>query len=124
MTKIDYIRQKARIMSQTLEDLLPGYDCDEGRNPIAACAPLPAEAEVIRVVKLIDSAFSPGYREERASAGCTVDTHVTGRLDESYDILCPQVPRPRPFRSASRHASPTPSELTDAHELEETPGDT
>ena len=74
MTKIDYIRQKARIMSQTLEDLLPGYDCDEGRNPIAACAPLPAEAEVIRVVKLIDSAFYPGYREERASAGCTKAT--------------------------------------------------
>jgi serine O-acetyltransferase len=123
MTKIDYIRQKAQIMSQTLEDLLPGYDCDDGRNPIAACAPLPAEAEVIRVVKLIDSSFYPGYREERASAGCTVDTHVTERLDAAYDILYRQVLRAIPFRYVSRQAGPFPNEVPETPELEGMAGD-
>jgi serine O-acetyltransferase len=110
-------------MSQTLEDLLPGYDFDEGRNPIAACAPLPAEAEVIRVVKLIDSSFYPGYREERAAAGCTVDTHVTERLDEAYDILYRQVLRALPFRHPARQGGPAYGEASDAQELEVMAGD-
>ncbi len=98
MTKIDYIQQKARVMSQTVERLLPGYECEDGRNPVKECAPLPSEADVIRVVKLIESAFFPGYREERAAGGCAVDTHVTERLDEAYDILYRQVLRALPFR--------------------------
>jgi hypothetical protein len=40
MTKIDYIQQKCRVMSQTVERLLPGYECDGGRNPITECGPL------------------------------------------------------------------------------------
>ena len=102
MTKIDYIQQKARVMSRTVERLLPGYECDDGRNPVKECAPRPSEAEVIRVVKLIESAFFPGYREERVAAGCCgVDTHVTERLDEAYDILYRQVLRALPFRRPS-----------------------
>jgi serine O-acetyltransferase len=103
MTKIDYIQQKARVMSQTIERLLPGYDCEDGRNPITECAPLPSEAEVIRVMQLLDSAFFPGYREERNAAGsCGLDTLVTERLDEAYDILYRQVLRALPFRRSGR----------------------
>ena len=103
MTKIDYIQQKARVMSQTIERLLPGYGCDGGRNPITECLPLPSEAEVIRVLKLVESAFFPGYREERSTDGsCGVDTIVTERLDEAYDILYRQVLRALPFRAYSR----------------------
>ncbi len=102
MTKIDYIQQKARVMSQTLERLLPGYECEDGRNPITECAPLPSEAAVIRVLTLIDSAFFPGYREERSGGGCGVDTLITERLDEAYDALYRQVLRALPFRRAER----------------------
>src|SRR2546430_6817732 len=108
MTKIDYIQQKARVMSRTLERLLPGYECEDGHNPITECAPLPSEAEVIRVLKLIDSAFFPGYREERGAGGCSLDTLVTERLDEAYDILNRQVLRALPFRHACRR---TPGDL-------------
>jgi serine O-acetyltransferase len=106
MTKIDYIQQKARVLSQTIEWLLPGYECEDGRNPITECAPLPSEAEVIRVLKLIDSAFFPGFREERAAGGCALDTHVTERLDEAYDILYRQVLRALPFRRSARYCIP------------------
>jgi serine O-acetyltransferase len=102
MSKINYIQQKARVMTQTIECLLPGYDCHDGRNPVRECAPLPSEAEVIRVAQLIESAFFPGYREERpAAGGCALDTHVTERLDEAYDILYRQVLRALPFRRPS-----------------------
>jgi len=123
MTKIDYIQQKARVMSQALERLLPGYECD-GSNPITECAPLPSEAEVIRVLKLIDSAFFPGYREERGAGCCALDTLVTERLDEAYDILYRQVLRALPFRYSRRRApgdlcngdGPTRPELEEAAE--------
>jgi serine O-acetyltransferase len=102
MSKINYIQQKARVMTQTIECLLPGYDCHDGRNPVRECAPLPSEAEVIRFAQLIESAFFPGYREERpAAGGCALDTHVTERLDEAYDILYRQVLRALPFRRPS-----------------------
>jgi serine O-acetyltransferase len=124
MTKIDYIQQKARVMSQTIERLLPGYECEDGRNPITECAPLPSEAEVIRVLKLIDSAFFPGYREAHSAGGCALDTHVTERLDEAYDILYRQVLRALPFRRSARYCahasgksdSPVPDDLEQAAE--------
>ena len=129
MTKIDYIQQKARVMSQTIERLLPGYECEDGRNPITECAPLPSEAEVIRVLKLIESAFYPGYREERSSIGpCGVDTMVTERLDEAYDILYRQAMRALPFRRYARSRdcdSANAALLTHAeveHEAEEVVG--
>jgi serine O-acetyltransferase len=122
MTKIDYIQQKARVMSQTVERLLPGYECEDGRNPVKECAPLPSEAEVIRVVKLIESAFFPGYREERAAGCCAVDTHVTERLDEAYDILYRQVLRALPFRQPSLSCGGEPDQGSAGppapHELE------
>lgn len=110
MTKIDYIQQKARVMSQTLERLLPGYDCQDGRNPIRECAPLPSEAEVIRVVQLLESALFPGYREERTGGACALDTHVTERLDEAYDILYRQVLRALPFRRLAAACACEPAE--------------
>jgi serine O-acetyltransferase len=124
MTKIDYIQQKARVMSQAIERLLPGYECDDGRNPITECAPLPSEAEVIRVLKLIDSAFFPGYRDERSGGSCALDTHVTERLDEAYDILYRQVLRALPFRRSARYCvhesgrsdAPLPDDLEQAAE--------
>src|SRR5262245_52085833 len=108
MTKIDYIQQKARVMSQTIERLLPGYECEDGRNPILECAPLPSEAEVIGVLKLIDSAFYPGYREEWLGNGCGLDTMVTERLDEAYDVLYRQVLRALPFRESARRCACMP----------------
>ena len=53
---------------------------------------------MIRVVQLLESALFPGYREERAGGACALDTHVTERLDEAYDILYRQVLRALPFR--------------------------
>jgi serine O-acetyltransferase len=116
MTKIDYIQQKARVMSRTLERLLPGYECEDGRNPITECAPLPSEAEVIRVLKLIDSSFFPGYREERPNGGCDLDTLVTERLDEAYDILYRQTLRALPFQERDT-ASPRVCDPESGHRL-------
>jgi serine O-acetyltransferase len=121
MTKIDYIQQKARVMSRTIEQLLPGYECDGGRNPITECGPLPSEAEVIRVLKLIDSSFFPGYREDWRDGGCALDTMVTERLDEAYDILYRQVLRALPFRraAAARAGKPVNGDRPTEAELEE-----
>lgn len=120
MTKIDYIQHKARVMSQTIERLLPGYECD-GRNPITECGPIPSEAEVIRVLNLIDSSFFPGYREERAGGGCALDTLVTERLDEAYDILYRQILRALPFRRPSPldEGKPEPEHVPTRQELEQ-----
>src|SRR5687768_1171558 len=121
MTKIDYIQQKARVMSRTIERLLPGYECDGGHNPITECGPLPAEADVIRVLKLIDSSFFPGYREDWACGGCAVDTMVTERLDEAYDILYRQALRALPFRRSAgdREGEPVNGDKPTQPELEE-----
>src|SRR5438094_4555742 len=107
MTKRDYIRHKALVMGQTLDDLLPTYDADCS-NPIAGCLPLPSETEVVRVLQLLDSVFFPGYREEcpaiaNSGQGYPIDTLITERLDEVYDRLYRQVTRAIPFRWASEY---------------------
>src|SRR5437764_8442440 len=108
MTKRDYIRRKALVMGQTLDDLLPTYDQD-GSNPISGCLPLPSESEVVLVLQLLDSVFFPGYREEcpaigKSGQGYPIDTLITERLDEVYDRLFRQVTRAIPFRWASEYA--------------------
>jgi serine O-acetyltransferase len=110
MTKRDYIRHKAQVMGQTLDDLLPTYDCDGGRNPITACQGLPSESEVVRALLLLDSIFFPCYRENcpgssyASAIGYPVETMVTERLDEAYDVLYRQVTRAIPFRWQSEYA--------------------
>jgi serine O-acetyltransferase len=110
MTKRDYIRQKALVMGQALDDLLPTYDCEGGQNPIAPCLELPSEAEVVRGLLLLDSVFFPCYRENcpgltySSAVGYPVETMVTERLDEAYDVLYRQVTRAVPFRWKSEYA--------------------
>jgi serine O-acetyltransferase len=110
MTKRDYIRRKALVMGQTLDDLLPTYDCGGGQNPIAPCLDLPSESEVVRALLLLDSVFFPCYRENcpgpsyASAAGYPAETMVTERLDEVYDVLHRQVTRAVPFRWKSEYA--------------------
>jgi serine O-acetyltransferase len=103
MTSREYIERKAGVMSRALEELSPTYDPQEGRNPIAACRELPSEAEVLRVLSLLDDVFYPGYRSECAR-GEPVQTLVIERLDETYDILYRQVKRALPLRARSKYA--------------------
>jgi serine O-acetyltransferase len=110
MTKRDYIRHKALVMGQTLDELLPTYDCNEGKNPIATCLEVPSETEVVRVLGLLDSVFFPGYREQcpgisyPVGYGYPVETVVTERLDEAYDVLYRQVMRALPYRWKNGYA--------------------
>lgn len=109
MTKRDYIRQKALVMGQTLDQLLPTYE-DDGRNPITSCLELPSEVEVVRALLLLDSVFFPGYREQCpglgyvSGVGYSVETIVTERLDEAYDIFYRQIMRAIPYRWKSEWA--------------------
>jgi serine O-acetyltransferase len=109
MTKRDYIRQKALVMGQTLDQLLPTYE-DDGRNPITSCLELPSEVEVVRALLLLDSVFFPGYREQcsgrsyASGVGYAVETVVTERLDEAYDIFYRQLLRAIPYRWKSEWA--------------------
>lgn len=103
MTKRDYIRQKALVMGQTLDEILPTYE-DDGRNPITSCLELPSEVDVVRALLLLESVFFPGYREQCpglgyiSGAGYSVETIVTERLDEAYDIFYRQFLRAIPYR--------------------------
>jgi serine O-acetyltransferase len=110
MTKRDYIRHKALILGQTLDELLPTYEREEDENPISSCLEVPSETEVVRVLGLLDSVFFPGYREQCPGIsyplghGYPVETVVTERLDEAYDVLYRQVMRALPYRWRSEYA--------------------
>jgi serine O-acetyltransferase len=103
MTSRDFIERKAAVMSRALEELAPTFGCQEGRNPIPACGEHPSEAEVLRVLVLLDDVFFPGYRSE-CQRGEPVETLVIERLDEAYDILYRQVKRALPLRAQSKYA--------------------
>src|SRR5215212_8744084 len=109
MTKRDYIRRKALVMGQTLDEILPTYE-DDGRNPITSCLELPSEVEVVRALLLLESVFFPGYREQcpgrsyPSGMGYSVETVVTERLDEAYDIFYRQFLRAIPYRWKSEWA--------------------
>jgi len=103
MTSREYIHRKAVVMSRALEELLPTYECADGRNPIRGCCQLPSETEVLRVLGLLDDVFYPGYR-----ADChpeePIQTLVIERLAQVYDILYRQVKRALPLRWNSEYA--------------------
>src|SRR5262249_43160902 len=99
----DFIDRKARVMGQTLDELLPTYECRDGRNPIPLCCEVPSESEVVRVLGLLEDVLFPGYREagRRDEA---LETLIIERLDEAYDILYRQVKRSLPRRWESEYA--------------------
>jgi serine O-acetyltransferase len=99
----DFIQQKAAVMGRALDELIPTYDCQQGRNPISACRDLPSEAEVQQVLALLDDVFYPGYRTE-CERDVPIETLVIERLDEVYDILYRQVKRALPLRAQSKYA--------------------
>lgn len=103
MTSREYIQRKAAAMSRALEELIPTFDCQDGRNPISTCSSLPSEAEVLQVLTLLDDVFYPGYRQP-CERDCPVETLVIERLDEAYDILFRQVKRALPLRWTSEYA--------------------
>src|SRR3569833_845640 len=103
MTSRDYIRQKAGVMTRTLDDQALSYDCADGNTPIAGCGEMPEESEILRVLQLLDDVFFPGYRTPLLR-GEPVDTTVIERLDEVYDILFRQTRRALPLRWTSEYA--------------------
>ena len=111
----DFIRQKAAVMSRAIEEIGPGYDCQGGGNPIAVCSGVPVEAQVLRVLRLLDEVFFPGYRSDCAGTEDLV-TYVIERLDEAYDILYRQVKRAIPLRwsAANRDSGTLEAPLDDS----------
>jgi serine O-acetyltransferase len=103
MTSREHIQQKAEVMSQTLDLLIPTYACDEERNPISQCRDLPSEEEVLRILALLDDVFYPGYRSN-GLRGEPAEALVIARLDEVYDILYRQLKRAIPLRWESQFA--------------------
>lgn len=90
-------------MERTLDQIVPSFCCDNGRNPIAGCAELPSEVQVVRVLSLLDDVFFPGFRSE-CTRGEAVEALAVERLDEAYDTLYRQVRRALPQRWKSEHA--------------------
>src|SRR5688500_6961435 len=103
MSSRGFIERKAAVMSRALEELAPGYEVRDGRNPIAGCCELPSETEVIGVLALLDDVFYPGYRADCRGEDA-IETLVIERLDEAYDILFRQVKRALPVRWKSEYA--------------------
>jgi serine O-acetyltransferase len=103
MTSKEHIARKASIMSRALDELIPTFDCVDGSNPITACKEVPSETEVLRVLKLLDDVFYPGYRSD-AARGDSMESLVINRLDEAYDILYRQVLAALPLRAGSKYA--------------------
>ena len=102
MTSREFIQQKAAVMGRALDELSPTYDCQNGANPIAVCGELPSDAEVLRVLALLNDVFYPGYRSAW-NASDPLETLVIERLDEAYDILYRQVKRALPLRSKTKY---------------------
>lgn len=106
MSSREYIERKAAVMSRAVEEMMPGYDCAGGKNPIGPCNEVPSEAEVLRILSMLDDVFYPGYR-----SSCTremrLETMVVERLDEVYDLLTRQVARALPLRTRSKYAKPS-----------------
>jgi serine O-acetyltransferase len=103
MTSKEHIARKAAIMSRALDELIPTFDCVDGTNPITACREVPSETEVLRVLKLLDDVFYPGYRSD-AARGDSMESLVINRLDEAYDILYRQVLAALPLRANSKYS--------------------
>ncbi|MBM3457584.1 MAG: serine acetyltransferase [Armatimonadetes bacterium] len=99
----EYIRRKADVIGRTLEEILPGYDPEDARNPIQGCAELPSEAQVLRVLSLLDDIFYPGFRSE-CVRGEAIEALLVERLDEAHDLLYRQVRRALPQRWKSEAA--------------------
>jgi serine O-acetyltransferase len=103
MISREHIKQKAEVMSRTLEGLAPTYTGDERPDLIRRCRDLPSEDEVLRLLALMDDVFYPGYRGNGLREE-PVEALVIERLDEVYDVLYRQVKRALPLRWESQFA--------------------
>ncbi|MGV3724408.1 MAG: serine O-acetyltransferase, partial [Actinomycetota bacterium] len=103
MISREHIKQKAEVMSRTLEGLAPTYCGDERPDLIRRCRDLPSEDEVLRLLALMDDVFYPGYRGNGLREE-PVEALVIERLDEVYDVLYRQVKRALPLRWESQFA--------------------
>ncbi|HEU4752159.1 MAG TPA: serine acetyltransferase, partial [Armatimonadota bacterium] len=98
-----YISHKAAVISRSVEELEPTYECGNGLNPIVSCGELPSEAEILHAVTLLEDVFYPGYRS-RWDRGEPIQERIIERLDEAYDILFRQVKRALPLRYRGKYA--------------------
>jgi len=103
MTSREHIKQKAEVMSLTLEGLAPTFVGDQRPDLIRRSRDLPAEGEVLHILALLDDVFYPGYRGNGLREE-PVEALVIERLDEVYDILYRQVKRALPLRWESQFA--------------------
>jgi serine O-acetyltransferase len=100
-------------MSRTLDELTPTYAETDRPEALARSGTLPVEAEILRVLSLLDDVFFPGYRCEWAR-DVSLETLIIEKLDEAYDILFRQMVRAIPLRWRSEYArslgeaAPTP----------------
>lgn len=104
MRSRDFIRTKAAVMSRALEELAPTLESGDGENPIVVpCGEMPAEADVLQVLALLEDVFYPGYRSGWAPCD-PIETLFIERLDEAYDVLYRQVMRALPLRPQGKYA--------------------
>lgn len=112
----NYISHKASVISRSLDDLSPTYECRDGRNPIVSCGELPAESDVLQVLTLLNDVFYPGYRTP-CDRGEPIQAQVIERLDEAYDILFRQIKRALPLRRRGKYVRGDMPEEPDAEWL-------
>ena len=81
MISRDFIQRKAAVMSRALDELMPTFECRNGKT--RSLGELPSEAEVLQFLNLLDDVFYPGHRT-RWDRDETVSTLVVERLDEAH----------------------------------------
>jgi len=95
-------REKAGLIGDTIEQLLPTYDA-AAENPIVDCRRIPSAPEVIEALHWLDDVFFPGFREE-SDPDEPLEYLLAHCLERVYDALHPQIRRAIPLRWSSQLA--------------------
>lgn len=103
MSSRDYLETKAGVLSAASEALGPTFDPAGGQNPIMTCQELPSEADVLKILGLLDDIFYPGYRGH-SNGAASLEAMLVERLDACYDLLYRQVLHALPLRWKSEYA--------------------
>ena len=107
MNSREHIARKAAVMSTALDGLQPTYEHQNGSNPIGACREVPSETEVLRILRLLDDVFYPGFRSDGARSG----EHRQRKPQRTEEAKLRQAPPRQPASVRSRRTTNGQHEL-------------